>query len=92
MQCVKPHIRIHEQYLKRAYAMHKITQGSINRLWIELVREYLMPPMYLEKHYPYSKLNVYDKKFVFPFLYEMGFHLCYKNTRSKITPFQGSHF
>jgi hypothetical protein len=47
------------------YALHKITQGSINRLWTELVREYLMPPMYFEKHYPYSKLNVYDKLFVF---------------------------
>jgi len=65
MQCAKPHIGLHKQALKRAQAMHKITQGSINRLWIELVREYLMSPLHFEKHYPYSKLNVYDKLFVF---------------------------
>jgi hypothetical protein len=65
MQCAKTHIGLHKQALKRAHAMHKITQGSINRLWTKLVREYLMSPMHFEKHYRYSKLNVHDKLFVF---------------------------
>jgi mRNA-degrading endonuclease HigB of HigAB toxin-antitoxin module len=65
MQCAKPHIGSHKQALKRVHAMHKITQGSINRLWTELIKKYLMSPMNFEKHYPYSKLNVYDKLFVF---------------------------
>lgn len=37
MQCAKPHIGLHKQALKRAHALHNITQGSINRLWTELV-------------------------------------------------------
>jgi hypothetical protein len=65
MQCAKPHIGLHKQALERARATHKITQGSTNRLWIELVKEYLMSPMNSEKHNPYSKLNVYDKLSVF---------------------------
>jgi hypothetical protein len=68
MQCAKPHIGLHKQALKKAHAMCKITQGSINRLWIKPVKEYLMSPMHFEKHFPYSKLNVYDKLFVFSVL------------------------
>jgi hypothetical protein len=76
--------------LKRAHAMHKITQGSINRLWTELIREYIMSPMHFEKHYPYSKLNVYDKLFVFSIPIWDGFssllqeHLIRDHTLSRI--------
>ncbi len=96
MQHAKPHIGLHKQALERAHATHKITQGSINRLWTGLVREYLMSPMHFEKHNPYSKLNVYDKFFVFSIHVWDGFasllqeHLIRDHTLSRM-PFLGKY-